>query len=86
MPEGYSGLSRASILRGVDDSLARLGTDYLDLYYLHHPDYSVPLEESREALESLVKSGKIRFPALSNCAAWQVVEAQWSADRRGRFR
>ena len=83
MPEGYSGLSRAAILRAVDDSLARLGTDYLDLYYLHQPDYSVPLEESLEAVESLVKAGKVRFPALSNYASWQVVEAQWIAARRG---
>ncbi len=82
MPEGYGGLSRAAILRGVDDSLARLGTDYLDLCYLHQPDYAVPLEESLEAVESLVKAGKVRFPALSNYASWQVVEAQWIAARR----
>lgn len=81
MPEGYAGLSRGSILRAVDDSLARLGTDYLDLYYLHQPDYAVPLDESLEALESLVKAGKIRFPALSNYASWQVVEARWIAAR-----
>lgn len=83
MPEGYSGLSRAAILRAVDDSLARLGTDYLDLCYLHQPDHSVSLDESLEALDSLVKAGKIRFPALSNYASWQVVEAQWIAARRG---
>ena len=78
----YEGLSRASIFRAVDASLDRLGTDYLDIYYLHHPDPAVPLEESLEALERLVEAGKIRFPALSNYAAWQVTEAQWiAADR-----
>jgi aryl-alcohol dehydrogenase-like predicted oxidoreductase len=83
MNEGYEGLSRAAILRAVDDSLERLGTDYLDLYYLHQPDYSVPLDESLEALETLVKAGKIRFPALSNYASWQVTQAQWMAATRG---
>jgi aryl-alcohol dehydrogenase-like predicted oxidoreductase len=81
-PEGYSGLSRVAVLRAVDDSLARLGTDYLDLYYLHQPDRTIPIEESLEAVEALVKAGKVRFPALSNYASWQVVEAQWIAARR----
>jgi 1-deoxyxylulose-5-phosphate synthase len=75
----YQGLSRAAIFRAVDESLSRLDTDYLDLYYLHQPDYSVPLEESLGALQDLVKAGKIRFPALSNYASWQVTEAQWLA-------
>jgi aryl-alcohol dehydrogenase-like predicted oxidoreductase len=80
--ETYAGLSRAAIFKAVDASLARLGTDYLDLYYLHQPDYKVPIEESLGALEDLVKVGKIRFPALSNYAAWQVTEAQCvAADR-----
>jgi aryl-alcohol dehydrogenase-like predicted oxidoreductase len=77
--ETYEGLSRAAIFKAVDASLARLGTDYLDLYYLHRPDYTVPIEESLGALEDLVKAGKIRFPALSNYAACQVTEAQWIA-------
>jgi aryl-alcohol dehydrogenase (NADP+) len=80
--ETYEGLSRAAIFRAVDASLARLGTDYLDLYYLHRPDYTVPVEESLGALEDLVKAGKVRFPALSNYAAWQVTEAQWIAAER----
>ena len=83
MNEGYQGLARAAILRAVEDSLTRLGTDYLDLYYLHHPDPAVPLDESLEALETLVKAGKVRFPALSNFPAWQVTEAQWIAAERG---
>ncbi len=77
--EDYEGLSRAAIVKAVEESLSRLGTDYLDLYYLHHPDPSVPLEESLEAVNDLVKAGKVRFPALSNYAAWQVTEAQWIA-------
>jgi aryl-alcohol dehydrogenase (NADP+) len=81
--ETYKGLSRAAIFKAVDASLARLGTDYLDLYYLHQPDCKVPIEESLGAVEDLVKAGKIRFPALSNYAAWQVTEAQWiAADRK----
>lgn len=79
----YEGLSRAAILKAVDESLERLGTDYLDLCYLHHPDGGVPIEESLEAMEQLVKAGKIRFPALSNYASWQVTEALWIAKERG---
>jgi aryl-alcohol dehydrogenase-like predicted oxidoreductase len=81
--DGYRGLSRNAIFQAVDASLARLGTDYLDLYYLHQPDYSVPIEESLGALDDLVKAGKIRFPALSNFAAWQVTEARWVAAEKG---
>jgi aryl-alcohol dehydrogenase-like predicted oxidoreductase len=81
--DNYAGLSRDAIFKAVDASLARLGTDYLDLYYLHRPDYTVPIEESLAALEDLVKAGKIRFPALSNYASWQVTEALWVADSKG---
>ena len=62
------GLSRKAILRAIDESLRRLGTDYLDIYYLHAPDHKVPIEESLEAMESLVKQGKVRYPASSNYA------------------
>lgn len=68
------GLSRAAIFRAIDASLQRLGTDYLDLYYLHLPDRKTPIEESLEALDSLVKQGKVRYPATSNYAAWQMAE------------
>jgi aryl-alcohol dehydrogenase-like predicted oxidoreductase len=77
--DGYGGLSRDAVFRAVDASLERLGTDRLDLCYLHHPDYGVPIEESLEALDRLVRAGKIRFPALSNYSSWQVTEAQWIA-------
>ena len=77
------GLSRKAILRAIDESLQRLGTDYLDLYYIHMPDHEVPIEESLEAMESLVKQGKVRYPAQSNYAGWQVVEMLWIAKDRG---
>ncbi len=77
------GLSHAAILRAIDESLTRLQTDYLDLYYLHAPDHSVPVEESLEAMESLVKQGKVRYPASSNYAGWEVVQMLWIAKERG---
>ncbi len=78
-----AGLSRAAILRGVEDSLRRLQTDYLDVYYLHQPDWNCPIEESLEAMEALVKQGKVRYPASSNYAGWQVAEMQELARRNG---
>ncbi len=78
-----SGLSRAAIRRAIDDTLQRLGTDYLDLYYLHQPDYETPLEETLAALDELVQEGKVRYPASSNYAGWQVVRMLWMAESRG---
>ncbi len=78
-----SGLSRAAILRGIDESLRRLQTDYLDLYYLHMPDYSAPLEETLAVMDELVRAGKVRYPASSNYAAWQVVRMLWIAEKNG---
>jgi len=75
------GLSRPAIRRAIDESLQRLETDYLDLYYMHIPDYSTPIEESLAALDELVKEGKVRHVALSNYAAWQVVEMHWIAEK-----
>ena len=77
------GLSRAAIRKAVDAGLQRLGTDYLDLYYLHLPDYTTPIEETLETMEELVKAGKVRFPAISNYAAWQVAEILWICEKRG---
>jgi len=78
-----SGLSRAAIQRGIEESLRRLQTDYLDLYYLHQPDYAVPIEESLDAMERLVKQGKVRYPASSNYSGWQVGQMQWIAEKNG---
>src|SRR5580700_10438328 len=77
------GLSRPAIRRAIDESLKRLETDYLDLYYMHLPDYATPIEESLDAMHELVKEGKIRHVAQSNYAAWQIVEMQWiCADKK----
>jgi aryl-alcohol dehydrogenase-like predicted oxidoreductase len=77
-----SGLSKRAILKAVEESLKRLQTEYLDIYYLHFPDHAVPIEETLDALELLVKAGKIRYPATSNYAAWQQVEMLGIADKR----
>lgn len=68
-------LSRGSILDGIEGSLKRLGTDYIDVYYLHAPDYNTPLEESLETLNDVVRQGKVRYIGMSNYAAWQMCEA-----------
>ena len=77
------GLSRAAIQRGVEDSLRRLQTEYLDLYYLHQPDYDVPITESLEAMDRLAQEGKVRYPATSNYSGWQVCQMQWIAESKG---
>lgn len=78
-----SGLSRAAIHKGIDASLRRLNTDYVDVYYLHQPDYGVAIEETLAAMEELVRAGKVRFPAVSNYAAWQVAEIHCLAEKKG---
>lgn len=79
-----SGLSRKAILKNIEDSLRRLDTDYLDIYYLHQPDYDVPIDESLEAMEQLVKQGKVRYPASSNYSGWQVTQMLWLAEKHHR--
>ena len=76
-----AGLSRKHVIKACDDSLRRLGTDYLDIYYLHFPDYTTPVEETLEATTRLVQQGKVRYVAVSNFAAWQVVQCQWVAEK-----
>lgn len=69
------GLSRQHIMRAIDDTLRRLQTDYLDLYYTHWPDPNTPLEETLQAMGDLVRMGKIRYFGLSNSPGWEVAEA-----------
>lgn len=77
------GLSRARILEACDASLGRLGSDYVDVYYLHVPDRMTPMEESLDALAELYEKKKIRAWGISNYAAWQVLEMFPLAEARG---
>lgn len=70
-----SGLSRKHILQQADESLARLNMEYIDLYQIHGFDAATPMEETLEALDTLVKSGKVRYIGCSNLAAWQLMKA-----------
>jgi aryl-alcohol dehydrogenase-like predicted oxidoreductase len=81
-PNG-SGLSRKSIFFELDESLRRLGTDYIDLYQIHRWDYETPIEETLEALHDLVKSGKVRYIGASSMYAWQFTKALYLADLHG---
>jgi aryl-alcohol dehydrogenase-like predicted oxidoreductase len=78
--------SRRNIRVEVEQSLRRLQTDYLDLYYLHHVDPATPIEETLAALDDLVKEGKVRYIGGCNMAAWQLVEASWTARVHGTAR
>ena len=80
------GLSRGHIMRAVDDSLTRLGTDYIDLYQIHGFDPLTPLEETLRALDDLVRCGKVRYIGCSNLAAWQVMKSLWVSDRHNLHR
>lgn len=80
------GLSRKHIIQACEDSLKRLGTDFLDLYQLHVPDPFAPLEETLAALDQLVQQGKVRYIGCSNYPAWQVVKANAFAEYRGMSR
>lgn len=78
---GNSGLDRHNIIRAIEGSLTRLGTDYLDLYQTHWPDPELPLEETMEALDRLVESGKVRYVGCSNENAHGLMKSLWvSAD------
>ncbi len=78
-----SGLSPAAIRRAIDDSLSRLATDYLDIYYLHQPDYKTPIEETLAVMDALQREGKIRYSATSNYSAWQLCEILWLCEKNG---
>lgn len=80
------GQSRWHILDQVDKSLARLGRDHLDLYYLHEWDGQTPLEESLGTMDALVRSGKIRYYGVSNFTSWQLMKALMTCERCGFIR
>jgi len=77
------GLSRKHIMHAIDDSLRRLGTDYVDLYQIHRFDYETSIEETLEALTDVIKSGKARYIGASSMYAWQFAQMLYSADRHG---
>jgi len=81
-PNG-AGLSRKAIMTGIDASLARLGTDYVDLYQIHRWDPTVPIAETMEALHDVVKAGKARYIGASSMYGWQFAKAQYTASEHG---
>ena len=78
-----SGLSRGHIMRAADESLRRLGTDYIDIYQIHGFDPHTRLEETLQTLDDLVRCGKVRYVACSNLAAWQIMKATGIAEWHG---
>jgi aryl-alcohol dehydrogenase-like predicted oxidoreductase len=80
------GLSRKHILQAIDASLRRLGTDYVDLYQIHRWDPETPIEETLEALDSVVRAGKVRYLGASSMFAWQLAKALATSDRHGWVR
>src|SRR5213075_916473 len=81
--EHTQGLSRRRIMAAIETSLTRLGTDHVDLYMAHRPDPATPLEETLEAMDRLVRDGKVRYAGGSNYPAWQMAQAQGIARQRG---
>jgi aryl-alcohol dehydrogenase (NADP+) len=81
-PNG-GGLSRKHIMEAIDNSLKRLGTDYVDLYQIHRWDYETPIEETMEALHDVVKAGKALYIGASSMFAWQFAKAQYTAVLHG---
>jgi aryl-alcohol dehydrogenase-like predicted oxidoreductase len=79
-PNG-EGLSRAHLLKAADDSLRRLGTDYIDLYQTHWPRSDAPQEETMRALDDLVRAGKVRYIGCSNEPAWRLCKSLWISER-----
>jgi aryl-alcohol dehydrogenase-like predicted oxidoreductase len=84
-PNG-EGLSRAQLIKACDDSLRRLGTDYIDLYQTHWVDEETPIDETLRALDVLVRAGKVRYIGCSNYPAWRLMEALWAGEKLGLAR
>ena len=82
-PDWGARASRRYVRKAVDASLRRLGTDWIDLYQLHQPDLVTPIEETIAAMSELVTEGKVRYLGCSNFAAWEVVDAHWTAKTSG---
>ncbi|MDH3538712.1 MAG: aldo/keto reductase [Acidimicrobiia bacterium] len=80
------GLSRRHILRQIDASLTRLGVEYLDMYLVHEPDPTTPLEETLDAFDSVVRAGKVRYIGASNFSAWLMAKSLWLSDVGGLHR
>lgn len=76
-----SGASRRHLTNECNASLKRLGTDYIDIFYVHAPDESTPIEETLRALDDLVHQGKVMYLACSNFRAWKLCEALWTSDK-----
>jgi aryl-alcohol dehydrogenase-like predicted oxidoreductase len=83
---GDRGLSRRHVLASIDASLRRLGTNHVDLYYVHRWDHETPIEETMEALDTVVRAGKARYLGASSMYAWQFAKAQHVAERNGWHR
>jgi aryl-alcohol dehydrogenase-like predicted oxidoreductase len=81
-----TGLSRQHIVQGVEASLARLQTDYIDLYQAHWDDRDTPLDETLRAFDDLVRQGKVRYLGASNYVAWRLTRALWASDKGGYAR
>jgi aryl-alcohol dehydrogenase-like predicted oxidoreductase len=81
-----TGLSRQHIAAGVEASLRRLQTDYIDLYQAHWDDRQTPLDETLRAFDDLVRQGRVRYVGCSNYVAWRLTRALWEADKRGLVR
>ncbi|MEV0393480.1 aldo/keto reductase [Polymorphospora rubra] len=90
--EGANGADRGArgarryVVRAVEASLRRLGTDHIDLYQMHRPDPATPIEETLSALDDLVRAGKVRYLGNSNFAGWQIADADWTARTRNLTR
>jgi aryl-alcohol dehydrogenase-like predicted oxidoreductase len=81
-PNDWGG-SRLHMRQALDASLKRLATDYVDLYYIHAPDYNTPIEETLRFFDDAIRQGKILYSACSNFRAWRLCEALWTSDRLG---